>query len=86
MKTIKPFENEADSFSIDDLTIENRTDRVVVYGNVDLTRDKPGLERARALKAHVDAVVTALEQAKNLPDKVEPPREPETVKNPFAQA
>jgi hypothetical protein len=84
MKTIKPFANESESLGIGDLTIENRTDRVSVYGSLDLTRDKKGLEHARALRALLDSVVGALEAEKALPDKVAPPEAPETVKNPFA--
>lgn len=79
---IKPFANEADSFQIGDLTIENRTDRVSVHGSIDLTRDKEGLEHARSLKALLDDVVALLEGA-DLPAHIEiiPPDE---VKNPFA--
>jgi hypothetical protein len=32
------------------LTIEDRTDRVTIYGNLDVTRDKAGLADARQLK------------------------------------
>jgi hypothetical protein len=84
MKTIKPFANESDSVGIGDLTIENRTDRVSVYGSLDLTRDKEGLRHARELRALLDRVVGALEAEKALPDKIAPPEAPETVKNPFA--
>jgi hypothetical protein len=84
MKTIKPFANESESLGIGDLTIENRTDRVSVYGSLDLTRDNKGLEHARALRALLDKVVAALEAEKALPDTVAPPEPPETVKNPFA--
>lgn len=83
MKTITPFANESESFGLGDLTIENRTDRVSVYGSIDLTRDKAGLEHARTLKALLDKVVQALESEKDLPDKVAPPETPEVVKNPF---
>src|SRR4051794_37946089 len=53
-KTISPFANESESLGIGDLTIENRTDRISIYGNIDLTRDKSGLEHARMLKAVLD--------------------------------
>lgn len=84
MKTIKPFANESESLGIGDLTIKNRTDRVSVYGSLDLTRDNKGLEHARALRALLDKVVGTLEAEKALPDTVAPPEPPETVKNPFA--
>ena len=53
-KTISPFANESESLGIGDLTIENRTDRVSIYGYIDLTHDKVGLEHARMLKAVLD--------------------------------
>jgi hypothetical protein len=78
----KPFENESEALTIGDLTAENRLDRLTLYGRLDLTRDKAGLEAARALKALLDAAVTVLE-ADTLPDKVKRPKAPKTVKNPF---
>ena len=82
-KTISPFANESESLGIGDLTIENRTDRISIYGSIDLTRDKAGLEHARMLKAVLDKVVQALESEKNLPDKIAPPDTPDEVANPF---
>lgn len=84
MKTIKPFANDADSLGIGDLTIENGTDQVAIYGSIDLTRDKQGLQHARALKALLDAVVQELEADKKLPDRLAPPDAPKTIKNPFS--
>ena len=82
-KTISPFANESKSLGIGDLTIENRTDRISIYGSIDLTRDKAGLEHARMLKAVLDKVVQVLESEKNLPDKIAPPDIPDEVANPF---
>ena len=82
-KTISPFANESESLGIGDLTIENRTDRVSIYGSIDLTRDKTGLEHARMLKAVLDKLVQALETEKSLPDKIAPPDRPDEVANPF---
>lgn len=77
-----PFQNETETFQIDQLTVENRVDRVQLYGSVELTRDKAGLERARQLKELVDKVLLALEP-EDLPDVVAVD-EPDTVANPFA--
>ena len=82
-KTISPFANESESLGIGDLTIENRTDRISIYGSVDLTRDKTGLEHARMLKAVLDGVVQVLESEKELPDRIAPPDMPDEVPNPF---
>ncbi|HEV7618799.1 MAG TPA: hypothetical protein VGO51_11940, partial [Burkholderiaceae bacterium] len=68
--------------TIDDLTIENRLDRISLYGSVQLTRDKTGLQHARQLKEVVDAVVAALEAEKNLPEHIAV-KPTEKVDNPF---
>ena len=86
MTYFKPFENEERCIEIGDLTIENRLDRVSLFGSIDLTRDKQGLSMARQIKVLVDEVVLALEVSENagmLPDRVET-EQPEMVKNPFA--
>lgn len=82
MSSFQPYQNEEQSLAIDDLTVENRLDRVSVYGSLELTRDKAGLQHAKALKEVIDAVVAVLEQDKNLPEQVQV-KPTETVKNPF---
>lgn len=83
MSGLKPFADDAVSLGIGELTVENGTDKVSLYGSLDLTRDKQGLEHARALKALLDQVVHALEADTHLPDRVPPPEKPTTVRNPF---
>lgn len=80
-KGIKPFANESDCLQIGGLTIENRVDRVSIFGSVDITRDKEGLAVARELKAILDLTLGELESAE-LPDKVTL-KPAKTVKNPF---
>jgi hypothetical protein len=70
MLSIKPYQIEEESLAISDLTVENRVDRVSVYGSIELTRDKAGLEQAKTLKEVIDAVVAALEEEKSLPDHI----------------
>lgn len=77
-----PFANEADVAGIGDLTLENRVDRITVSGDVDLTADQAGLERARRLHALLGDIVAALE-ARDLPAELPPP-DVRTVDNPFA--
>lgn len=81
MSTIKPYANEADSITIGELTVENREDRLELYGSLQLTRDKEGLALARELKSLLDAALEVLE-SEDLPDRIEidPPDE---VDNPF---
>lgn len=79
--TISPFRNESEVVQINGLTVENRLDRVSIYGSIDLTLDKLGLEKALNLLEIVKATVEALE-AEKLPEAVVTDK-PETVKNPF---
>jgi hypothetical protein len=78
----EPFKNEAETFAIDQLTIENRLDKIQVYGSVELTRDKIGLERAKALKVLLDGVVAAL-VSEELPDRITVEQQTITITNPF---
>ena len=80
---MRPYQDESDAVEIGDLKIENRLDRVTVYGRIDLTRDKAGLENARALKKLLDDVVSALESEPALPEHVAPPKAPVMKRNPF---
>ena len=82
MITLIPFANETDVFDIDDLTVENRLDRVSLYGSAILTKDRAGLHLAKQLKVMIDAVVLALEAEKNLPTQVAT-KPVEKIKNPF---
>lgn len=83
-KKFQPFSDNSASLSIGEFTIENGTDKVALYGSLDITRDKSGLKQAKTLKAAVDAIVKALEQDKALPSEIGPAETPQQVKNPFA--
>lgn len=80
-KIIHPFRNESECLQIGGLTIENRVDRLSVYGSLDITRDKEGLAAARDLKAVIDLAVAELEKS-DLPDRVTL-EQTEKVENPF---
>jgi hypothetical protein len=75
------YQNETESLGIGKLTIENRTDRVTIYGSLDVTRDKAGLKSAQELKAVVDAIVAYL-QGQSLPEQIAF-KTPSEKKNPF---
>jgi hypothetical protein len=65
------------------LTIENGSDKIVIYGNLEISKDKRGLKSAIELKSLVDAIVNAL-HSENLPDVATETSGPTgTVKNPF---
>ncbi len=80
----RPFKNEADCITIgDDFTIENRVDRVSIFGSIDLTLDKEGLKAAKELKVILDLTVAEMERT-DLPEHISLTK-PKTVKNPFLQ-
>lgn len=76
------YENETDAFQIDTLTVENRLDRISIFGSLDLTKDRHGLESALKLKRIIDASIDALKRDKNLPDQITTVPS-ESVDNPF---
>ena len=78
----KPFENGTESHAIHDLTLENQEDCVSIYGNLQLTKDRAGLQAAKALQAFLNDVVSALENEPNLPEKIDRQDEQE-IENPF---
>lgn len=81
--SFKPFADEAAALRLGGLSIENRLDRVSLYGSLDLTRDKTGLQHARMLRDLVASVVSELEQlAGTLPEATETAGT-DVVKNPF---
>lgn len=82
-KTMTPFADDAASISIGELTVENGTDRIALYGSLDLTRNKQGLTHARALAALLEQAIQLLQADVSLPDAVPLPVAAGTVKNPF---
>jgi hypothetical protein len=83
--TLTPFADDAASLSIGEMRLENGQERIALYGNLDLTRDKQGLQHARALRAVLDQVVRVLEADTALPDKVAPPERPVQIKRRFSE-
>lgn len=81
MTDFKPYANESDEQEIGKLKVENRSDHISLYGDLDITRDQIGLASARKLKLLVDRIVSALE-SEPLPDKLAVPTI-KKVKNPF---
>ena len=66
-----PYDNERDSLLIgDELTIENYLDRIKLYGLLELTKDKQGLQYAYALKRIVNTVIEELKYG-NVPERIE---------------
>lgn len=79
-----PFSNESDCLRINGLTIENRYDKVSLFGSIDFTKDLEGLNNVLQLKRLIDAVAEDLKkQRATLPDKIQTNPE-EYVQNPFS--
>ena len=80
-KSFSPYKNESDCIQLGNLTIENRVDRVSIFGSIDLTKDKDGLSMTRELKNIIDQTLAELEKSE-LPDRIVV-NPAETVENPF---
>jgi len=84
MKVMTPFANDTESQAIEGLTIENGSARIVISGDLEITKDKAGLRHAKALKAVITEIVAALEAEKKLPEYADDESKPiAEVKNPF---
>lgn len=79
-----PFKNESDALTINGLKLENRTDRVQIYGMLTIGRDRAGLAAAKALRDVLAQIVKELEGEPDLPFDVAEAEPPVVVKNPFA--
>ncbi|MEZ7503082.1 MULTISPECIES: hypothetical protein [Psychrobacter] len=62
---IDPFANNHQSMQVGDLVIENQKDKVIIYGDIDLTLDASGYEHAQQLHELMSRVINAFE-SKNL--------------------
>lgn len=78
----KPFENDTESHSIHDLTLENQLDCINVYGNLQISKDQQGLQSAKALQAYLNEIVAQLEKQTDLPEHIVRQTEGE-IENPF---
>ena len=82
MSPLHPFENETQSINIDELTIENRLDRIELYGALVITRDQVGLQRALEIQTLINATVQSLQAQTDLPQVIEM-KTSERMDNPF---
>ncbi len=85
MADFTPFADDSAALTIGDFNAENHPDKVVLFGTLDITRDKEGLAKAKALASLLRATVAALKADKALPDRIEQaPARVETTRNPFS--
>lgn len=84
-KTIKPFADDSSVLTLDGLTVENGTLALSIHGDIEITRDRKGLDRARILADLLSAAVSELEAEADLPDNVAlDTGDGGSVKNPFS--
>ena len=81
MSKFIPFSDESSTLTIGRLNVENRLDRVSLFGDLDLTLDQHGLEQAKTLQSLINRVVEELE-SRTLPE-VLPAAPVVKVSNPF---
>lgn len=80
----RPFADDAAVRTVGGLSIENGTTRIAIHGSAEITRDRAGLARARALRDALEAMIAALDLA-DLPEAVsEETRPAGRTENPFA--
>ena len=58
---IDPFANDHQSMQIGELIIENQTDKIIIYGDIDLTLDATGYEQAQQLHELTSKILQAFE-------------------------
>ena len=85
MTDFVPFADDTASTTIAGLTAENGRDRIALYGEGEITRDKAGLAQAQALLALLGEVVKALSGDPALPQRAPAAKAVPTkaVRNPF---
>lgn len=69
MSITKPFNNESETCNIGGLTLENRVDKVSIFGSLDITKDAVGLQRAVALTDALLQIVDELKRSE-LPEAI----------------
>ncbi|PNK61866.1 hypothetical protein A6J60_007100 [Psychrobacter sp. FDAARGOS_221] len=60
-----PYKNDHQSMQIGELVFENQTDKVIVYGDIDIYKNEKGLEQALKLQHVFNAIVDELQSAQS---------------------
>lgn len=85
---IEPFANNHQSMQIGELVIENQTDKVIIYGDIDLPLNVTGHEQAQQLHELTGKILQAFAEnpdySKNVPEsKDNSDPADESIDNPF---
>ncbi len=59
---IDPFANDHQSMQIGELTIENQTDKIIIYGDIDLYLNETGFEQAKQLNELTSKILQHFEK------------------------
>ena len=85
---IDPFANDHQSMQIGQLIIENQQDKIIIYGDLDLTLDTIGRQQAQQLHNLTSKIIQVFDKKVDLVDddtmkeaKIE--KNKENVDNPF---
>lgn len=83
MKNYIPFDGNQ-SVSIGDLTVENSEDKIILYGDLEITRNQAGLENLNKLLEILETTKQQLEK-ENLPEKLQN-KNAVIIDNPFKKS
>lgn len=85
---IDPFANNSQSMQIGELIIENQTDKIIVYGDIDLYLNAQGYQQAQQLHELTGKILQAFADSEKdsnnkLVSKEKNDREDKSIDNPF---
>ena len=85
---IDPFANDHQSMQIGKLVIENQTDKIIIYGDIDLHLNETGHEQAKQLYELTSKILQRFEKADEYTrtdetSKIKNDRSDTTIDNPF---
>lgn len=85
---IDPFANDHQSMQIGQLIIENQQDKIIIYGDLDLTLDTIGRQQAQQLHDLTSKIIQVFDKKADLVDddtmkEVKIVENKENVDNPF---
>ena len=85
---IDPFANDHQSMQIGELIIENQTDKIIIYGDIDLYLNEQGFEQAKQLNELTNKILQHFEHTNQytITDEVSKLKDDQTdttIDNPF---
>lgn len=81
--TFSALSDENHSYSIENLTFENYSDGLSIYGDIQILRDLQSLQYLEEIKAIIDGAILQLQNSDALPDKLVLGQNNTEIDNPF---